>query len=199
MSDTESIIREIQWNSSIEKLLIKWCDNAKCYAWMHEKASEYYDIRNTILIIVTSIIGFVGGGSNIIIGSVSTNSKIALIFGIISIFSGVISIIQNKLAYNSLSTKCCQFHSQWIFIKTNIEEELSISRKYRQKCSVFLSSMKKLINKSEAEGNYLIPEKIKMKCFNLFTSSNIDVPDTCGQMEHTIVCMEEDEQMFDRV
>jgi hypothetical protein len=32
----------IDWTNNIDRLLAEWCDNAKCYKWMHSHARDFY-------------------------------------------------------------------------------------------------------------------------------------------------------------
>jgi hypothetical protein len=42
------------------------------------------------------------------------------------------------------------------------------------------------INQAKLEGNSLLPESIRIACYEKFkTIKDFDIPDICGQMEHT--------------
>jgi hypothetical protein len=34
------------WDANIDMLLAGWCDNAKCFEWMHSEAHSIYDKRS---------------------------------------------------------------------------------------------------------------------------------------------------------
>ena len=41
--DLESSV--LSWNANIDKLLAKWCDQAKCFEWMHSESYDYTSKR----------------------------------------------------------------------------------------------------------------------------------------------------------
>ena len=48
------------------------------------------------------------------------------------------------------------------------------------------------INQNILDGNSLIPDEIKEKCYEKFNSiTNFDIPDICGKVEHTRIYMGE--------
>ena len=57
----------------------------------------------------------------------------------------------------------------------------------RKHCATFLKYIKQDIN-SIVDTNTLIPEDIRVKCAKKFGDiKDFDIPDICGQMEHTRV------------
>jgi hypothetical protein len=187
MSETDSYIDAIVWNSSIEQLLARWCDQSKCFEWMHSQAYSYYNKKARIIMIISNLLTAINGLSNIIIGGETTNNfKLAWIFGSISILVTMANMLQEKLAYGQLATKFSQYSDHWGNIRRKIEEQLCIPPKSRQHCGTFLKYIKQDINLVSTAGNSKIPEFIKMMCYSKFNSiPEFDVPDICGQVEHT--------------
>ena len=49
MSESDELMSHFSpWNKSIEYLLVKYCDQSKCFEWMHSKAYSLYDICGKI-------------------------------------------------------------------------------------------------------------------------------------------------------
>ena len=61
------------WTKEIDVLLASWCDNAKCFEWMHGETSIDYQKRSKIFMIVINILTAVCGLSNIIAGNIIIN------------------------------------------------------------------------------------------------------------------------------
>ena len=45
----------LQWNSSIDKMMANWCDQSKCFNWMHTQGYSRYSARATAMNISTNI------------------------------------------------------------------------------------------------------------------------------------------------
>jgi len=84
------------------------------------------------------------------------------------------------------ATEHNQYSVQWGTIRRKIEEELSIPPESRGACCTFLKYLRQDINKVSVDGNTKIPEFIRNLCYKKFnTIQNFDIPDICGDMEHT--------------
>jgi hypothetical protein len=56
----------------------------------------------------------------------------------------------------------------------------------RRDCKTFLKFIKSDMNQSSTNGNAIIPNDIREKCYEKFSKiENFDIPEICGQMEHT--------------
>ena len=70
---------------------------------------------------------------------------------------------------------------------------MSIPRASRKDCQTFLKVLKQDINQVSNDGNAKIPEFIRDMCYERFNKiKDFDVPDICGQIEHTTVCIEDE-------
>jgi hypothetical protein len=190
MSETEDAANQVQWTTSIEMLLAKWCDEAKCFEWMHMEAYHYYDVKSRILIITSNVLTSVSGLVNLIVGGVTTQGgfQTAWIFGTISIIISITNMLQEKLSYTTLATEHKNYSMLWGIIRRKIEEELVIPPSSRKQCSAFLKFVREDINKVSLDGNTKIPEPIRKACLEKFGKiGKFEVPDICGRMEHTVV------------
>jgi len=179
----------LAWTPSIEKLLVKWCDEAKCFEWMHIEAFSYYDTRSRTLMITSNLLTALAGLSNVIAGGATVDGfQLAWVFGSLSILVSITNMLQEKLAYLTKAADHKQYSIQWGTIRRKIEEELSIPPESRASCETFLKYIRQDINKVSVDGNTMIPEFIRDDCYKKFNSiQNFDIPDICGDMEHTAV------------
>jgi len=190
--ETESVssgAQDIPWDASIERMLANWCDEAKCFEWMHSVAHSQYDSRNKCLIISSNIITAVAGLSNVIAGGYSVNGfQASWVFGSMSIVISILNMIQEKMAYATLAANFLQYSTTWGIIRRKIEEELALPVLSRKNCGTFLQSIRQDTNQVSLAGNCIIPESIKRECFNKFNKiPDFEVPEICGDMSHTAI------------
>ena len=186
-TDDSSVIIKQDWNPGVENMLAKWCDEAKCFEWMHTESYTYFDNRARALTIASNILTAVSGISNIMAGGVSVNGfQLAWIFGTLSVIISITNMLQEKLAYLTKSVEHNHYATQWGSIRRKIEEQLSIPPESRKDCSTFLKYLRVDINQVSVDGNSMIPEFIRNKCNEKFNKiQDFDIPDICGKVEHT--------------
>ena len=178
------------WNESIEIMLAKWCDEAKCFEWMHIQTYSYFEKRARVIGISSAVLTALSGFANVILGSSTLNNgfQLSWVFGGLSIVVSIIGILQDKLAYSRLSTEHRQFSNQWSIIRRKIEEELSIPPESRRECVTFLKYIRQDINQVSVDGNTQLPQSVRLACLEMFKHvKDFDIPDICGDMEHTRV------------
>jgi hypothetical protein len=77
--------------------------------------------------------------------------------------------------------------AEWASIRTHLEEIITIPYSGRKDCKTFLKLIKTAINTTAIEGS-MIPKHIRDACYEKFNNiDQFDIPDICGQMEHTRV------------
>ena len=185
---TETESETLAWSPSIDAMLAAWCDHAKCYEWMHTEAFSLYDARSKYFMITINTLTAVSGVSNILAGGYAVNGfQIAWIFGGISIAASTLNMLQDKLAYQTSSVIHKRLAAEWASIRTQLEEIITIPYSGRKDCKSFLKFVKTGINAAAAEGS-MIPKNIREACYEKFNNiDQFDIPDICGQMEHTRV------------
>ena len=183
---------QLIWSATIETMLAKWCDQAKSFEWMHTEAYTQFSDKARAIMISSNILTAVSGLSNVIAGGTIINGfQLAWIFGSLSIVVSITNMLQDKLAYGARSIEHRQFSVQWGAVRRKIEEELSIPPESRKDCSTFLKYLRQDINQVSVSGNTQLPEKIKAACYEKFSKiPDFDVPDICGQVEHTQIYMD---------
>lgn len=179
----------IAWDARIDLLLAEWCDNAKCFEWMHSESHSIYDKFSKRFMIVTNCLTAVAGLGNVISGGTRIDGfELAWLFGSISIFVSTMNILQDKLGYQQRSIIHQGIASDWSIITTKIQEILTIPYSARKDCKTFLKYLKADMNKASLEGNSMIPKHVREACYNKFKDvEGFNIPDICGEMEHTKV------------
>ena len=179
----------VKWTMPIDNMLAEWCDQAKCFEWMHTEAYSNYDSKSRFIIISSNILTAVSGLSNVIAGGTTVNGfPLAYIFGSLSILVSITNMLQEKLAYGQYAIEHKQYSVLWGIIRRKIEEELTIQPESRMDCGSFLRILRQDINKVSMDGSAKIPVKIRKSCFDKFSKIlNFDIPEICGIMEHTKV------------
>ena len=72
-SKEEEESSNLTWSKEIDTLLTSWCDNAKCFEWMHGETSIDYLKKSKIFMIIINLLTALSGLSNIIAGNVIIN------------------------------------------------------------------------------------------------------------------------------
>jgi len=193
MSTNEAEIQSgLQWNSTIDKMMADWCDQSKCFNWMHTQAYSHFSKRALTMSITTNIVISLSGIGNLIVGAVTTDAtKTSIIFGCISIGVGIVNMIQDKFNWTTIATNHKQSAEKWDIITRKIEEQLAIPYSGRKDCGTFLKYIKQDIN-IVSETNPTIPKDIRNQCTEKFSKiKDFDIPDICGHVEHTAIYVAE--------
>lgn len=95
------------WTKELEVLFADWGDRAACYRWMHEKTGRMYHTRDQSLMFPVIILSTIAGAANFAMNSISQNPAIQnyvqLGLGGLSIATGILTTIANRLGYASAS------------------------------------------------------------------------------------------------
>jgi hypothetical protein len=184
----------LQWTSQIDRMLANWCDQSKSFEWMNTEAYSRYSVRSTGMSITVNIAIALSGVANLIVGSAQlTNASVppSTILGCVSIAISIISMLEDKFDWITMANNFKQASVQWSSVSRKLEEQLAVPPGGRKDCSTFLKYIKQDITVVSAT-NYMIPKDIRMKCMEKFGKiPNFDVPDICGQVEHTSIYVEE--------
>lgn len=177
----------VSWTPSMEQLLVRWCDQAKCFEWMHTESYSFFDSRARVIMITSNILTAISGLSNVIAGGITVSGfQLAWAFGSLSILVSITNMLQEKLAYASRASHHLQHSIQWGTIRRKIDEVVCIPPENRMDCNTFMKYLRQDINQVSSNGNTMIPEFIRDKCYTKFKNiEGFDIPDICGEMEHT--------------
>jgi len=178
----------LQWTPQIDKMLADWCDESKCFEWMHTESYSRYSKRATVMNITTNITISLTGIANLVLGATITDTMTtSMIFGCVSIGIGIVNMVKEQFGWTELANTYKVSAKQWMEISRKMQEQLIIPPSGRKDCGTFLKYVKQDITLA-SEHNSSIPQDIRAKCFEKFsTIPKFNVPDICGQIEHTEV------------
>ena len=180
------------WSPQIDKMLADWCDEAKCFEWMHSEAYSRYSKRATAMTIGSNITISLTGIANLVVGAtIPDTTTTSMIFGCVSIGIGIVNMIQQQFGWTELANNYKVSAKHWTEISRKMQEQVIIPPSGRKDCGTFLKYVKQDMALA-SEYNTSIPKDIRLKCFEKFNLiPNFNVPDICGQIEHTAVYLEE--------
>lgn len=176
------------WEPGIVMLLENWTDNAKCYEWMHETAQSRFSIVNTVVMTVTGILTTAAGLSNTVVSAMADRSGFSAswIFGIMSVAQSFFMVAINEIGFKRRAEQHGNYANQWRALKFQLESELKRPVASRADCSSFVNIVRKRMEQISGESDNLIPISIRTACAKKFsTIADFDVPEICGDMEHT--------------
>ena len=100
-------------------------------------------------------------------------------------------MIQQQFGWTTLANNYKVSAKQWSEISRKVQEQLVIPPTARKDCATFLKYIKQDMTLA-SEHNSNLPKDIRQKCFEKFKSiPNFNIPDICGQIEHTAVYLEQ--------
>jgi hypothetical protein len=179
------------WTQEIEKLMAEWADKAVCYRWMHEKTERAFYNKDLSLMFPIIILSTVTGAANFALNSVvkdeTLQGYVQLGLGGLSIITGIISTIANRLAYASGSEAHKGAAILWGKFQRLIAIELSLNPDERTECMFFLkmcrTELDRLIERSPT-----IPDTIIEACKVEFKQyPSVHVPEVVGNIDTTSI------------
>jgi hypothetical protein len=121
--DDSSVTIKQDWNVGVETMLAGWCDEAKCFEWMHTLSFSYFDKRARGLTIASNVLTAISGISNIMAGGVSVGGfQLSWVFGTLSVVISITNMLQDKLGYQQKADLHRRYQSQWSIIISKIED-----------------------------------------------------------------------------
>lgn len=133
---------DITWHDSLEQILSELADESSICSYLHNKAHLYYRQRNIRFVIPSIVISSICGSMNFISSSFPEYSEIIILsVGGLSIFTGIISTINQFLKSSELSESnrvCAQL---WTKLHNNIKFQLRRKRAFRNQIKAFLSDI----------------------------------------------------------
>jgi hypothetical protein len=188
-TSTQQDTLNLEWSIQLDTLLANWCDQAKCFEWMHNEAYNKYCTRSQHFIITMTIVSALAGTTNIITGNQSIYGfQISWFFGGLAVLSSLGNVLQDKLAYAQSAQAHKIYCAQWGQIRRQMEAEIILPYTSRKDAASFLKMIRTSIDQVSNDGASKIPKDIREACAQKFKDiTNFDVPDICGQVEHTQV------------
>jgi hypothetical protein len=179
------------WTREIEKLMAEWADKAICYRWMHEKTERIYKSKDYAYMFPVIILSTVTGAANFALDSYITspddkkNAQLAL--GTLSIVTGIISTIANRLGYASGSEAHKGAAVMWGKFQRLIAIELSLHPNERTDCMHFLKTCRTELDRL-IEQSPTIPDDVIQACKKEFAHyPKVRKPEIVGDIDTTSI------------
>ena len=179
------------WTKELEVLFAEWADKAACYRWMHDKTGRMYQARDQAFMFPIIILSTVGGAANFAMNSISQDptiqTYIQLGLGGLSIATGILTTIANRLGYASASEAHRGASISWGKFNRLIVIEMSLHPDERMEAFAFMKMFRIELDRL-IEQSPTIPEAI-INSFIYEFKETLDVkkPDITGDLEHTRV------------
>lgn len=179
------------WTREIEKLMAEWADKAVCYRWMHEKTERIYKTKDMSFMFPVIILSTVTGAANFALDSVLSDPEqkkyAQLALGGLSIATGIISTIANRLGYASGSEAHKSASILWGKFQRLIAIELSLHPNERNDCMHFLKTCRTELDRL-IEQSPTIPDNIIQACRKEFAHyPKVRKPEIVGDIDTTAI------------
>jgi hypothetical protein len=179
------------WTREIEKLMAEWADKAICYRWMHEKTERIFKSKDYAYMFPVIILSTVTGAANFALDSYITNpddkKNAQLALGTLSIVTGIISTIANRLGYASGSEAHKGAAVMWGKFQRLIAIELSLHPNERTDCMHFLKTCRTELDRL-IEQSPTIPDKVIQDCKKEFAHyPKVRKPEIVGDIDTTSI------------
>jgi hypothetical protein len=179
------------WTREIERLMAEWADKAICYRWMHEKTERIFSTKDMAYMFPVIILSTVTGAANFAMDSVLENPEhkkyAQLALGGLSIATGIISTIANRLGYSSKSEAHHNAALLWGKFQRLIAIELSLHPNERSDCMHFLKTCRAELDRL-IEQAPSIPDNVIEACRKEFSQyPKVRKPEIVGDIDTTHV------------
>jgi hypothetical protein len=187
------------WTRELESLFADWADKAACFRWMHERTERNFSKSDQSFMFPIIILSTVTGAANFALDSVvqgeeaKTYAQLGL--GSLSILTGILTTIANRLGYASRSEAHRGAAISWGKFNRFICIELSLHPNERMDSMAFMkmfrTELDRLIEQSPS-----IPEGVISAFRHEFkAATNVKRPDIVGELEHTKVFIASNERL----
>jgi hypothetical protein len=118
---------KVEWSPENEKILVEWCDIAKCYKWLHTRAHQTYSKKHAWFTIPAIIMSTISGTASFAQGSlpVSMQTYAPMVIGSVNIFIGILTTIQQYLKISEYNESHRVSAIAWDKFARNIRIELA--------------------------------------------------------------------------
>jgi hypothetical protein len=186
------------WTREIETLMAEWADKAVCYRWMHEKTERIFYRADMSFMFPVIILSTITGAGNFALDSVLTDPEhkkyAQLGLGGLSILTGIISTIGNRLGYGGRSEAHKGAAVQWGKFQRLIAIELAMHPNERIDCMGFLKMCRAELDRL-IEQSPTIPESVIKACKIEFAKyPKVRKPEIIGDIEKTNVFVNTEER-----
>ena len=173
----KSSIKDIEWKTEHEIILVEWADKAMCYRWLHARSHQAYSKTNAWFTIPVIIMSTLTGTANFAQDRFSTEIRpyMQMAIGAVNIFAGILTTIAQFLKVGELNEAHRVSSISWDKFYRNIKVELAKSRDERTNVGHMLKMCKEEFDRL-METSPTINEKIIAQ-FNYTFPTNNTSPD----------------------
>ena len=120
-------IPEVKWSKESEKIPSEWCDVAKCYKWLHNRAHQKYSVLHAWFTIPAIIFSTISGTASFAQGSLplSFQPYAPMVIGSVNIIIGIFTTIQQYMKISELNESYRVSSIAWDKFARNISIELA--------------------------------------------------------------------------
>ena len=177
------------WTAEIEKLMAEWADKAITYRWMHERTERIFASKDLGFMFPVIILSTVTGAANFALDSIIEDPEYKkyaqLGLGGLSILTGIISTIANRLGYGSRSEAHKGAAIHWGKFQRLIAIELSLHPNERLDCMAFLKMCRSELDRM-IEQSPTIPQPVIDECRTEFKKyPKVRKPEIVGDIDTT--------------
>jgi hypothetical protein len=187
------------WTKEVEQLMAQWADKALGYRWMHERTERIFYSKDLGFMFPVIILSTVTGAANFALDSVIEDPEYKkyaqLGLGGLSILTGIISTIANRLGYGSRSEAHKSAAVLWGKFQRLLAIELSLHPDERSDCMYFLKTCRTELDRL-IEQSPTIPESVIDECRREFTKyPKVRKPEIVGDIDTTHVFVDSDSRL----
>lgn len=187
------------WTPEIEKLMAEWADKAIAYRWMHERTERIFASKDLGFMFPVIILSTVTGAANFALDSVIENQEYKkyaqLGLGGLSILTGIISTIANRLGYSSRAESHKSAGIHWGKFQRLIAIELSLHPDERSDCMAFLKACRSELDRL-IEHSPTIPQGVIEECRAEFKKyPKVRKPEIVGDIDTTHVFVDSNSRL----
>jgi hypothetical protein len=198
----KSSIKDIEWKTEHEIILVEWADKAMCYRWLHARSHQAYSKTNAWFTIPVIIMSTLTGTANFAQDRFSTEIRpyMQMAIGAVNIFAGILTTIAQFLKVGELNEAHRVSSISWDKFYRNIKVELAKSRNERTNVGHMLKMCKEefdrlmetsptINEKIIAQFNYIFPNnKSSVDGDNktmMIKKTDIKRPEICNELIST--------------
>lgn len=174
----KSSIKDIEWKTEHEIILVEWADKAMCYRWLHARSHQAYSKTNAWFTIPVIIMSTLTGTANFAQDRFSTEIRpyMQMAIGAVNIFAGILTTIAQFLKVGELNEAHRVSSISWDKFYRNIKVELAKSRNERTNVGHMLKMCKEEFDRL-METSPTINEKIIAQFNYTFPNNKSSVDD----------------------
>lgn len=126
-NSTAPAIKPVDWSPENEKIVVEWCDIAKCYKWLHTRAHQKYSYLHAWFTIPAIIFSTISGTASFAQTSLpaSTQTFAPMVIGSVNILIGILTTIQQYLKISEYNESHRVSAIAWDKFARNIRIELA--------------------------------------------------------------------------